>query len=68
MKVYIDDNVVYGKIVTGVTVTLSSEEALWLRSYLQNPIGDPHDEDKIDAEMRGTFFSKLPSESALLNT
>ena len=44
-----------------VVITLSLEEALWLKYLMQNPIdaGDPVDERKLDKRMRKTFWSAL---------
>lgn len=39
-----------------VTLELSEEEALWLKTVMQNPVGD---EDSYHRGMRRTFFDAL---------
>jgi len=43
-----------------VTLTLTAEEAWWLKSYMQNPMGNLVEEEPETAEKRGSIFSSLP--------
>lgn len=42
-----------------LTLKLTEHEASWLRDYLQNACGDPHDEHMHDRDMRQAFFESL---------
>jgi len=42
-----------------VTLTLTAEEAWWLKSYMQNPMGNLVEEEPETAEKRGSIFSSL---------
>ena len=43
-----------------VTITLTHEEAIWLKAVVQNPLHE--DETTKDAQMRALLWSALPSE------
>jgi hypothetical protein len=48
------------KRIETVKLTLTMEEALWLKGIVQNPIGtDLHDEDPKDLAMRQAFWEGL---------
>lgn len=53
------DTAIAHRAVT-VTLTLTAEEAWWLKSYMQNPMGNPAEEEPETAEKRGSIFSSLP--------
>ena len=47
--------------VSGIKLTLNNEEALWLKSIMQNPLfsESPEKEDTRDKEMRKIFWKAL---------
>ncbi len=46
-----------------LVLELKKHEADWLRSYLQNSKGDPHEESEDDSKMRKLFFEALSVKS-----
>lgn len=48
------------KLETSVVIrlTLTEEEALWLRAVMQNPL-NPHEESVSDFDMRMAFFEAM---------
>lgn len=51
-----------------IILKLEEDEALWLKTLMQNPLcisQEPHNEDKISNKMRSLFFNSLPSEQEL---
>lgn len=47
-----------------LTMIMTYEEATWLKSVFQNPIGgkDLEDEDALDTKMRSMFWNLLDNE------
>ena len=47
--------------ISGIKLTLNSEEASWLKFIMQNPLFDksPEKEDTRDKEMRKVFWKAL---------
>jgi hypothetical protein len=45
------------------TLTLTIDEAMWLRDYMQNSFCDPADECEEDREMRTEMFTLLSKEN-----
>jgi len=42
-----------------ITLTLGAEEALWLKSLMQNPIGEQGEEEQ-SRKIRSQLFQELP--------
>jgi hypothetical protein len=47
-----------------VVIIMSEDEAIWLKTVIQNPINclDPEDESEIDKSMRAMFWAALNRE------
>jgi hypothetical protein len=44
-----------------ITLTLTAEEAIWLKGLVQNAQCDPSEESAENAAMRAAMFDALPS-------
>lgn len=49
------------KTTMEITLKLTAEEAIWLKSLVQNPPPSPHYESAENEEKRAALFDALPS-------